>query len=62
MVNNKYFILLGTSYLELMRRGSLIGPHILVIRDSNDVIFGAYLTESWKKLKNVYLNFSIPFF
>ncbi|KAM3143157.1 hypothetical protein pb186bvf_004743 [Paramecium bursaria] len=44
----------GTSYSELIRRTQNIGHHLIILQDSENNIFGSYVTDSWFLSTNVF--------
>jgi len=44
----------GISYELYLRKTESVGPHIIVVRDLDKVVFGAFVTESWKKTNLFY--------
>lgn len=45
-------LLTGTSYEEFLRRTEHIGPHVVVVRDTLDNVFGAFVTDGWRRSKS----------
>lgn len=44
----------GFSYDQFLIKSQKIGPHVLVVRDRKNNIFGGFITEGWHKSDHIY--------